>query len=127
VRGLPFGLVLPAYGLFSYHRNSGVVDLRVHNGNRLSHHQRQVQLHGALDLCLLRGGDIFPDDLRRALHSLGGELQIGQEFQLLAPVIERGRRADDCLHAAHPGENSVFSMSSSTSAGNCPWWQCGHR
>ena len=101
----------PAHGFLFHHRHSGAVDLRIQHGNGRSHNDWQVQLHGPLDLGLLAGGDVFPDGLRRALHGLGGHLQVGQEFQLLASVIEGGLLTDDCLHAAHSWrELGVFDI-----------------
>lgn len=111
MRGLPFHLALSAYGLLFHHRHSGPVDLHIQNGNRLSDDDRQVQLHGPLNVGLLAGGNIFPDGLGRALHRLGGHFQIRQEFHLLPPLLERDLLADDGLHAAHTGrELRVFNV-----------------
>lgn len=100
---LAFGLALPAHGFLFHDGHSGSIHLRIQHRDRFSHNNRQIQLHGPLDFCLLARGDIFPDSLRRALHGLGGHLQIGQKFQLLASLIEGVFLADDRLHAAHTG------------------------
>ena len=50
---------------------------------------------------LLFGGDVRADGLRRPLHCLGRHLQIGQQFQLLTALIERGLLTDHGQHAAH--------------------------
>ena len=41
-----------------------------------------------MDLYLLACGDVFPDRLRCSLHGLGSDRQIGQELQLLSPVMK---------------------------------------
>ena len=77
-------------------------------------------MHGSLNLDLLTSGDVAPNRFRRLLHRFGGDLQIGEQFQLLAAMLEGRLLPYDCLHATHPGEISVFSISSSTSVGNWP-------
>ena len=124
---LAFRLALPAHRLFLHHRHSRPIHLHIQDRNGFAHDDRQIQLHGPLDLLLLACGDILSDGFRRPLHGFGGHLQIGEQFHLLASVIEGRLLAHHRLHAAHPGENSVFSMSSSTSAGNWPVWQCEHK
>jgi hypothetical protein len=85
--------------------------LHIQERNRHSHHHRQVQLHGPLDLCLLARGDIPSDGLRRPLHGLGGHLQIGEQFHLPAPLLERSILTHQGLHAAHPRrELGVFNV-----------------
>ena len=98
---LAFRLALPAHRLFLHHRHSRPIHLHIQDGNRFAHHDRQIQLHGSLDLLLLACGDILADRFRRSLHGFGGHLQIGEQFHLLASVIEGGLLADDRLHAAH--------------------------
>ena len=77
VGGLPVNLALPAHGFLFHHGYAGSVHLRIQNRNRFSHDNRQVQLHGPLNLGLLARGDIFSHRLCRALYGLGGHLQIG--------------------------------------------------
>ena len=67
---LPFGLALAPGGFFFYHRHSGSIHFYVQNRNRLAHDDRQIQLHGALNVRLLVRGD--------ALHRLGGDFQTGE-------------------------------------------------
>jgi hypothetical protein len=98
---LTFGLALPAHGFLFHHGYTGPVHLRIQHGNRFSHDDRQVQLHGSLDLDLLAGGDVFADGLRRTLYRFRGDIQIGQKLELLSSVIERGFLADHGFHAAH--------------------------
>lgn len=76
--------------------------MHTQNRDRLSQHYRQIQLLGPLDLRLLADGYVRANGLRGALHILGRHLQVGQPFDLLAPVIERGLLAHQSLHAAHP-------------------------
>jgi hypothetical protein len=54
-----------------------------------------------LDLGLRAGGEVLPHGLRGALHGLGGHLQVGQQFPLLAPWIERSLLAHGGQHATH--------------------------
>src|SRR6266481_304348 len=49
---------------------------RIQDRNWLSDDDRQIQLHGSLDLLLLTRGDILSDGFRGPLHGLGGHLQI---------------------------------------------------
>ena len=110
-RQLPFPVALPAHGFLFHHRRSGAIEGDIQNGNRSSHHHRQAQLHGPLNLCLLARGDIFPAGLRRALHGLAGHFQVGPKFPLLASAIEGGLLADAGWHAAHSGrELRVFDI-----------------
>src|ERR1035441_7285429 len=54
---------------------------------------------------------MFPNGLRRSLHGFGGHLQVGQQFQLLAAMPERGLLTDHRLHAAHSGrEFRIFDF-----------------
>jgi len=59
-------------------------------------------LFGPLNLRLFAYGDILSNGLRGALHILGRHLQIGEQFDLLAPVIERDLLTYQSQHAAHP-------------------------
>ena len=126
-RGLPFPVARPAHGFLFHHRHSGTIEWAIQNGNRSSHHHRQVQRHGPLILCLRARGDIFPAGLGRALHGLAGHFQIGPKFPFLASAIEGASGPTPAGMRRTPGENSVFSISRSTSAGNGPRWQCTHR
>ena len=54
-----------------------------------------------MDLLLLSEGDVCPNRLRRALHGLGGHLQIGEQFHLLAAMVKGGVLSHNGLHAAH--------------------------
>jgi hypothetical protein len=58
-------------------------------------------LHGSLNLRPLLRSDVLSDRFRGTLYGLGGYLQIGEEFQLLATVIEGGILSNDRLHAPH--------------------------
>ncbi|MBZ5729437.1 MAG: hypothetical protein LAP87_31235 [Acidobacteriia bacterium] len=58
-------------------------------------------MHGSLNFHLLVRNDILSYRLRGTLHGFGGYLQIGEEFELLPAMIERGLPAHDGLHAAH--------------------------
>jgi hypothetical protein len=53
--------------------------------------------------CPTATGDVCSHRFRHPFHGLGGDLQVGQQFHLLASVIERGAlAADQCQHAADP-------------------------
>jgi hypothetical protein len=52
-------------------------------------------------LLLLARGNVLADGLRRPLHGFGGHLQTGRQFDLPAPVIERGLRAHGRQLAVH--------------------------
>ena len=104
-------LALPAHRLFLHHRYARPIHLHIQDRNRFPHHDRQIQLHGALNLPLLALSDVASDGLRGALHRLGGHLQAGQDFHLLAAMIEGGLLTHDRLHAAHPRrELRVFDV-----------------
>jgi hypothetical protein len=100
---LTFGLTLPTDRLFLHDRNSRRVHLHIQQGNRLAGHDAQVQLQSFLDLGLFALSDIGSDGLRCALHRFGGHLQAGQNFHLLAAVIEGCLLAHQGVHAAHSG------------------------
>src|SRR5215831_15407549 len=124
---LAFALAVPPDGFFLYHRDSRPIHLHVEDTNWLADNPGQFQLQGFLDLGLFPLSDIGPDGFRAALDRFRSYFQPGQNFHLLAAVIERCLLAYQGLHAAHPGENSVFWMSSSISAGNWPRPQYGHK
>ena len=68
---LAVGLAPPARRLFLHHRHSRPVHLHIQNGDGFAHHDRQIQLQGALHLPLLALRDMAADGLRRALHGFG--------------------------------------------------------
>ena len=72
------GLAFAADGFLFHHRHSGAIHLYIQDGDRLTHDEGKIQLRGALDLDLFARGDIFSNRLRRALHALGGDFQIGE-------------------------------------------------
>ena len=57
---------------------------------------------------LLLQGDVVADRLRGALHRFGSHLKTGEQFDLLASVIERCLRTDQRQHAAHTGRALCF-------------------
>jgi len=97
--GLSVLLAFAALGFLLHHRYSGSIHLHVQNGHGLAEHDRQVQLHGFLNLFVLLGGEIFPGGLGDALHGFGGHLQTGQHFHLFAAVLERRLLANQSVHA----------------------------
>ncbi len=103
MRGLAVDFALAAEGFFLHHGNAGAIDLHIENGNRLALDSGQIQPHGALNLEVFPCLKVFADGLGLALDGLGGDLQTGQQTQLLAPLIERRRLAHQRLHAAHAG------------------------
>ena len=99
---LAIGLALPAHRLLFHHWHSSSVHLHIQDRNRLTDDDRQIQLHGPLDLPLLVCCDVFSDRFRRPLHSFGCHLQTSKEFHLLTAVVEGRLLAHRRLHAAHP-------------------------
>ncbi len=96
-------LTLTAHRFFLHHRYPRGVDFHTQNRYWPSPHDRQIQLLGPLNLCLLAGGDVLSNRLRGEIHILGRHL--------LASVIERGLLAHQSLHAAHPwGELRVYDI-----------------
>ena len=75
---LAVGLAFPAHGLFLHHRHSGPVHLHIQDRNGLADDDRQIQLHGPLDLLLLTRDDTISDGFCGALHGFGSNLQIGE-------------------------------------------------
>ena len=71
-------LALPTHRLFLHHGHSRPIHLHIQDRNWLADDDRQVQLHGSLNLLLLARGDILSDGFRRPLHGFGGHLQIGE-------------------------------------------------
>ncbi|MBV9745154.1 MAG: hypothetical protein JO099_15440 [Acidobacteriia bacterium] len=58
----------------------------VENGNGFAQDDRQIQLHGAVDLLLLSLRDIRTDRFGPAFHRFGGDIQAGKPFHLLSPI-----------------------------------------
>jgi len=109
--GLIFRLSLPAHRLLLHHGYTSAIHLHIQDRNRFAQHYGQIQLHGSPHLFLLSGGDIFAYGLRRSLHGFGGHLQIGEQFHLLAPLVEGRLLAHHRLHAAHSGgELPIFDV-----------------
>jgi hypothetical protein len=57
-------------------------------------------LFGTSNLYRIARGDVGSDGFSVALNRFGGDLQSGQNFQLLATTIEAGVAADQRQHAA---------------------------
>jgi len=55
------------------------------------------------DLDLLLQGVVRAEGFGPAFHCLGGDLDAGQQLQLLATLFEGSLAADHRRHAAHPG------------------------
>jgi hypothetical protein len=68
-----------------------------------THNDRQIQLHGFGDLALLAPGNVSANRLCHALYRFGGHFQAGQDFHLLATVIQGRLLAHHGLHAAYTG------------------------
>src|SRR5450631_1567450 len=100
--GMTLELALSAHRFFLHYRHSCAVHEYIKNRYRLSHHYRQIQLHGSLDFGLLACGDIGADGLRYPFHGLGGHFHIRQLFHLLSPMIERSLLTHNAQHATHP-------------------------
>ena len=94
-------LARPTHRLFLHHGYTRAIHLHIQDRHRFAQHHGQIQLHGSPDFFLLAGGDICAYSLRRALHGFGGHLQIGEEFHLLASVVEGALLAHDRLHTPH--------------------------
>jgi hypothetical protein len=63
----------------------------------------QVQLLGAVDLLLLIAFDAGADGLGLAFDGLGGDLQSGQQLELLAALLKAGLAAHHGHHPPHSG------------------------
>jgi hypothetical protein len=101
VRRQTIELAFAARGLLLHYGHAGAVHLDIENGNGLAHDDRQIELHGAIDLLLLLQCNVCADRFGHALHRLGGDLQAGQQFHLLTSVIEGGLLSHQRLHAPH--------------------------
>jgi hypothetical protein len=111
VSWLAVSLAFAPQGLFLHYRYAGPVHLHIQNGNWFAHDDRQIQLDGSLNLHLFVRGDTGSYRLRRTFHRLSGYLKIGEQFQLLAAMIEGSLLANDSLHTAHPRrELCVFNV-----------------
>jgi hypothetical protein len=77
---LAVGLAFPAHRFFLHHRHSRPIHLHIQNPHRLTDDDRQVQLHGALNLLLLTRGDILSDGFRRPLHGFAGDPRSASSF-----------------------------------------------
>jgi len=95
-------LAVTPSSLLGHHGQTRTVHLDVHLDDRLSYRDRQFQLHGLPDGLRLAAVDVRANGLGHALHSLGGDLQIGQQSHLLTPMLERGAlTAPQGQQAAH--------------------------
>jgi len=94
-------VAFPALGFLLHHGHAGAVHLDIKNGNELANDDRQIELHGALDLLLLATRNVGANGFGHAFHGFGSDLQAGQQFHLLAAVIEGGLLAHQSLHAPH--------------------------
>src|ERR1039457_5324508 len=86
-----------------HHRYPSAVHLDVDHGRLRGTNLRQVQFLGAADLLLLTRGNMLTDGFGLTLHRLRGDLQAGQQVQLLPALFEAGFAAHHGHHAAHPG------------------------
>ena len=127
VRGFSLHLARTAFGLRLHYRDTSAVHLHVQDGYRLAHHDGQIQLQGALNFLLLASADIGSDGFGGSFHGFGchfeagtpfdrsrvdgtgnnrplaEERRAGQQFDLLASMVEWGFRADQRPHAADTG------------------------
>jgi len=92
---------------------TGSIQFDVQDGHGLADDQRQIQLHGTIDLGLLASRNICADGFSHAFHRFGGEFQAGQPFDLLTAVVEGDVLSHQRLQAPHAGDNSVSAISRS--------------
>ena len=100
---LSFRLAFPSLGCFLYDRHASAVHLHIQDGNRLAHHDWQIQLYGALNLLPLTLRDVLADGFGSALYRFGGHLQTGQHLHLFAAMIAGRLLPNQSLHAPHAG------------------------
>ena len=93
----------PAGRLFLHDRHTGAIHLDIENGDRFTHDEGQIQLECPIDLLLLAPCDIGAGRFGHALDGFSGEIQAGQQLELLAAMIERSVLPHQCLHPAHTG------------------------
>ena len=104
MRAAIFSLPAASLCFLGHHGNAGGIHLHIHHGSGLPHGHGQFQLHGLLDGQLLAVRDVCANIFRHPLDSLGGDFQFGQQFHLLAVLIEQEALAtDQGQHATHAG------------------------
>ncbi len=103
VGGLSVHFAGPARGLFFDQGYSGAVPLHLPEGKGFSHDGRQIQLHGAVQVCLLAPRDVAADGLRRTFHGWGAHFPTRRQFDLLASVVARSLRTHHRQQAPHAG------------------------
>src|SRR6202789_3879206 len=101
--GLTVRLAWAAYSFLLDHRHSGPIHFHIENRNRLAEDSRKIQLDRFVALLALTPSDILSNSFCGALHRLGSHLQPGQNFHLLAAMIEGSILAHQGLYTAHPG------------------------
>ena len=75
---LPVHFTHSPHGFFSDNGNTGPVHLYVENRNRLSHHDRQMQLQSLLHRGLFASGDIGADRFGGTFDGFGGYFETGE-------------------------------------------------
>jgi hypothetical protein len=113
-------LALAAHCFLLDHRHSGPIHFGIENRNRLAADDGQIQLDGLLHFFLFTQSDVFSNCFGDALNRFGCHFQTGQYFHLCAAVIEGGRPGPPERACGARRARTRCSMSSSTSAGNCP-------
>ena len=103
MRGQAIALAFAVGRFLLHHGQTGAVHLHIEDGDGFANDDGQIELHRAVDLLLLAFRNIGPDGFSHAFHGFGGDLQAGQQFHLLATVIEGCLLAHQSLHSSHTG------------------------
>ena len=78
----------------------------IENGDRFSNDEGQFQLESTIDFLLLTPCDVGADGFRHAFDGFGGEIQAGEQLELLTPMLEGRFLPHQGLHPAHTGRET---------------------
>jgi hypothetical protein len=86
-----------------HHRQLGAIHFDDQHGNGSAQNVGKLQLHDAIALGLFPFDDIGADGFGVAFDSFGGDLQSGQQVQLLVATVEAGLAPYRGHHTPHSG------------------------
>jgi hypothetical protein len=108
-------------------------DLQVHGGDPAAVTEVSVDMSKAFakgiaaSLFVFACRDILSNGPGGTFHRLAVTSRPASNFTCARPCPKGAACRTSAFIRRTPGENSVFSMSNSASAGNCPLWQWGQR